>query len=158
MQKFGADMKVAIELKMRHSPEVLWHYLADPERYPEWIPNLVERTRRDGGPLRPGATWKAVDRVGPARVEFTYRLAEIEHTRKVVFELADPWNGGGKYLLEPIDENGTMLSVRFETKPSGLLKLTDWLPVAFSGYVMKKDYLRLDDLLDNGAIGTANGQ
>lgn len=151
-------MKVAIEVKMRHSARVLWPYLADPGTYPEWIPNLVERTRLDDGPLEPGATWKAIDRVGPVRVEFTYRLIEIEPARKVLFELSSPLNGQGGYVLEPIDDDGTMLSVRFETKPTGVLGLVDWLPDAFLAYVMKKDYLRLDDILDGEVRGTAKDQ
>lgn len=154
----GADLKVAIEVKMRHSAELLWPYLADPERYPEWIPNLVERIRLDSGPLEPGATWKAVDRVGPVRIEFTYKLIEIEPTRRVAFELSPPWNGSGEYVLEPIDRNGTTLSVRFETKPSGVLRFMDWLPDIFSAYVMKKYYLRLNNLLDDGATRTADDQ
>jgi uncharacterized protein YndB with AHSA1/START domain len=151
-------MKVAIELKMRHSVEVLWPYLADPETWPEWIPALVERTRLDNGPLQPDSTWKSVDRVGPFRVEFTDKLIEIKPMRRVVFEQSDPWNGWGEYLLEPIDENKAMLRVRFEAKPTGVLRLVDWLPDAFSAYVMKKDYLRLDNLLDKEVLGTANGQ
>jgi uncharacterized protein YndB with AHSA1/START domain len=47
-------MEVAIDLQMRHSPEVLWPYLADPERYPEWMPDLVEHTRT---PSTDPATW-----------------------------------------------------------------------------------------------------
>lgn len=94
-------MKVAFDVKMRHSAEVLWPYLADPERYPEWIPSLVERTRLDDGPLQPGATWRAVDRVGPFRVEFTCRLTEIEPTRKVVFEQSDPFNGRSSICWNP---------------------------------------------------------
>jgi uncharacterized protein YndB with AHSA1/START domain len=151
-------MKVAMEVKMRHSVEVLWPYLADPERWPDWIPALVERTRLDSGAVRPDSTWKSVDRVGPFRVEFTDKLIEIEPMRRVVFEQSAPWNGWGEYLLEPSNEDEAMLSVRFEAKPTGVLRLLDWLPDAFSAYVMKKDYLRLDNLLDKEALGATDGQ
>ena len=141
-------MNIAIEVNLRHSVELLWPYLADPERWPEWIPALEERTRLDDGPLQPGSTWKSVDRVGPFRVEFTDKLVEIEPMRRVVFEESAPWNGWGEYLLEPTDEGGATLRVRFEAKPRGTIRFLGWLPDALSTYVMKKDYQRLERLLD----------
>lgn len=147
-------MKINIEVTMGHSAETLWPYLAEPERWVEWIPGLVERSRIDDGPLRAGSIWRSVDRVGPFRVEFTDTLTEIEPMRRVAFEQSAPWNGWGEYLLEPIDVAAALLKVRFEAKPTGAIRFLDWLPDAFSAYVMKKDYARLEGLLNEQETGT----
>jgi uncharacterized protein YndB with AHSA1/START domain len=151
-------MKIDIEVNMGHSVEALWPYLAEPERWVEWIPGLVERSRIDDGPMQPGSTWKSVDRVGPVRVEFTDKLVEIEPMRRVAFEQSAPWNGWGEYLLESIDETAALLSVRFEAQPTGAIRFLDWFPDALSAYIMKKDYARLDSLLDELETGTGAAQ
>ena len=39
--------------------EKVWPYLTVPEKWLEFIPSLVERTRLDTGPVEPGAEWNA---------------------------------------------------------------------------------------------------
>lgn len=73
------------DFSIQHPAEKVWPYLTVPEKWLEFIPALVERTRIDTGPVEPGAEWKSVDRIGPRKVEFTDLLAEIEPETRVVW-------------------------------------------------------------------------
>jgi len=150
-------VKITIEVSMRHPIDRVWPYLLDPERWLEWVPALEQRTRLDDGPIQRGAVWKSVDRVGPFRVAFTDTLVDLEPNRRVAFAQSHPWNGWGEYVVEPTEDGGTHLRVRFEAKPTGVIRFLGWIPDGVSAYVMKKDYDRLERLLDSESDGTFDG-
>lgn len=53
-------MKSVFSIRYDHPVEKVWPFLSEPERWMDYVPALVERTRLDSGPVVPGSTWRSV--------------------------------------------------------------------------------------------------
>jgi uncharacterized protein YndB with AHSA1/START domain len=129
-----------------HPVERVWPYLAEPERWLEYVPALVERTRLGDGPIGPGTKWKSIDRVGPWLVEFTDELVEVEPHRKIVWRQSPPWNSRTEYTVEDGGER-TVVDVSFVAKLQGKLWLMDLMPDSWATNVFRKGMERLEGVL-----------
>jgi uncharacterized protein YndB with AHSA1/START domain len=128
--------------------EDVWPYLAEPERWAEYVPALVGRTRLGDGPIGPGTKWKSIDRVGPWLVEFTDELVEVEPHKKIVWRHSPPWNARTEYTVA--DDGGrTVVNVSFVAKLQGKLRLLDLMPDSWATNVFRKDMERLEGVLDS---------
>lgn len=140
-------MRTVFSFRFDHPVERVWPYLAEPENWLEYTPALVERTRIDSGPIRPGSTWRSVDRVGPVRIEFTDQLVEFEAYRSVVWKQSSPWNSRVEFTVERVGE-GTILHVDFVGRPNGKLRWLDLLPDFLATKVYQNDMKTLAGVLD----------
>jgi uncharacterized protein YndB with AHSA1/START domain len=141
-------MLIEFSFRFDQPVETLFPYLAEPSKWPEFVPNgVVERTRIGEGPVGPGTKWKAVDRVGPLRVEFTDELIELEPNRRVAWRHSAPWNASTVYDVVD-DEGGSLVSVHFEGKLTGKLRWLDLVPDSLATRIFRGDFERLRALLD----------
>ncbi len=141
-------MRIVADLPIGHPAEKVWPYLTVPEKWLEFIPSLLERTRVDTGPIEPGAEWRSVDRIGPWKIEFTDKLAEIEPETRVVWIQSEPWNARTEYRLEAVDDHRSVIHVNFEANLSGWMRLMELLPDSTLRRTIRNDYRRLEQLLD----------
>lgn len=141
-------MRIVDDFSIGHPVEKVWPYLTVPEKWLEFIPALVERTRLNTGPVEPGAEWKSVDRIGPWKIEFTDRLAEIEPETRVVWIQSEPWNARTEYRLEPVDDHQSVIHMDFEANLSGWMRLMELLPASMLNRTIRNDYRRLEQHLD----------
>ena len=58
-------------------------YLSDFATTERWDPHTARCTRLDDGPIRVGSTFENVQKVGPFRPRFTYRVEQYEPERLV---------------------------------------------------------------------------
>lgn len=79
-------MRTVFTVRCTHLVERVRPYLAEPEKWLDYVPVLVERSRIDSEPAGAGSKWRSVDRVGPLRVEFTDQLVLIEPNHRVIFK------------------------------------------------------------------------
>jgi uncharacterized protein YndB with AHSA1/START domain len=129
-------MRVTFDVRFDHPVHEVFPYFAEPEKWLEYTPALVERTRLDEGPMRPGAIWRSVDRLGPVRVEFTDELVAVEPNRRVLWKQSAPWNSKAEYRVEA-DGEATVVHVHFEGIPTGNIR---WLRL-FPDWLSTKVYL-----------------
>ena len=141
-------MEIDFVVEYSHPVERVWPYLAEPERWLEYVPALVERSKIGDGPVGPGTKWKAIDRVGPWLVEFTDELVDLNPHMKIFWKHSPPWNAQTEYLVEEAG-NSTRLHVHFEGDLRGKLWLMDLMPDSWATNVFRRDMLRLDGLLDS---------
>jgi uncharacterized protein YndB with AHSA1/START domain len=139
-------MRTVFAVRYEHPVEIVWSYLAEPEKWLEYVPALVERTRIDSGPIGPGSRWRSVDRVGPLRVEFTDELVAIEPFHRVIFKQSSPWNSQTEYRVEA-DGNGTVVHVHFEGTPTGKIRWLDLMPDWLATRVYRNDMQNLTRVL-----------
>ncbi len=72
------------------APDAAFAYLADLANARHWDPSIVEAERLDGdGPVGVGTRVRVLVAFFGRRVELTYRVAEIDPPRRVVFEAED---------------------------------------------------------------------
>jgi uncharacterized protein YndB with AHSA1/START domain len=135
------------------APERLFPYLADPARWPEYIPAIAE-VRPLGSPdLVVGGTWAQVDRMGPFSVRMVQELVAIEPPRRVLWRTGAPYHGSEETVCAEMG-SGTRVSVRFDASPTGWLRLLDLVPdrlLVRASY--EADFARLEALLARGADG-----
>lgn len=143
-------MRIVLSVRFDHPLERVWPYASEPEKWLEYTPALMERTRIDSGPIRPGSRWRSVDRVGPVRVEFTDELVELEPYRRVVWKQSPPWNSRGELTMER-QGGGTILHVDFEGRPSGRIGWLNLMPDVLATRIYQHDMNALARVLDRQA-------
>jgi uncharacterized protein YndB with AHSA1/START domain len=131
-------MRIEFSVRYQHSVERVFPYLAEPEKWLEYVPALVERTRIDPGPLGPGSRWRSVDRVGPFRVHFVDELVALEPDRRVEFRQSAPWNSRVEYRVDP-DGGATIVHVEFTASPSGRVAWLGLMPDALATRIFRRD-------------------
>ena len=141
-------MKTVFSLTYEHPVQRVFPYLSEPERWLEYVPALIERTKIGDGPVGPGTKWKSIDRVGPLKVEFTDELVELEPNTRVVFRQSSPWNSLVEYRVEAAGDR-TVLYVHFESKPGGKIRWLHLMLDSWATTVYMKDMKRIGDLLDH---------
>lgn len=139
-------MRTVFSVRFPHSVERVFPYAAEPEKWLEFTPALVERTRIDNGPVKPGSIWKSADRVSPMTVEFTDELVAIEPNQMVKWKQSAPWNSWAEYTYEA-DGDGTIINVHFEAIPSGRIWWLGFVPDRLATRVYQEDFKRLGRVL-----------
>jgi hypothetical protein len=94
-------------------------YAADPSNASEWYGN-IDAVEWDGPPLEVGSTMGFVARFLGRRLEYTYRVVELEPGRRLVMRTEQgPFPMETTYLWEPIGDELTRMSLRNRGEPSG---------------------------------------
>lgn len=141
-------MRTVFSVRYEHPVERVFPYLSEPEKWLEYVPALIERTRLDDGPVQPGTVWKSADRVGPMTVEFTDELIDLDVDRRVKFKQSAPWNSLTEYTVQA-EDGATVVNVRFEAIPSGKLWWLGLIPDRLASRIYKEAFDELGDVLDD---------
>lgn len=127
-------------------PARVFPWLADPARWPEWAPAVVERRPVDDRPPIVGSRWAAVDRIGPFRIRFTDELVALEPDALVVWDSTTPWNSRVEYRLLPHPQ-GTRILAHYEGDVAGWLRLVALLPTVVLARILLRDFHGLRECL-----------
>jgi hypothetical protein len=138
---------VRIEASIPYPPELIFRYLADPCRWPEFAPAVASRRRIGDGPPTVGSRWSAVDRIGPFRIRFTDELLEVEPDVLVAWASTSPWNSVVAYRLHP-GPDGTRILATYEGDVAGWLRLAALLPTPVLARILMRDFHGLRRCLD----------
>ena len=112
---------------VRAAAEETFAYLSAIDRYPEWLPGLIEAEQTAGGSLAVGTTFR-VRVAGPAGpVDATGEVTELDAPRKLAVR-ADSGPGGvaGGFELEALDD-GTRIRVWMEVELRGMYRFAEGL-------------------------------
>ena len=74
-----------------HSPEEVWHHLADLRSVEEWDPSVDEVELVGGEPRTEGARYDVEVRFRGRSINLPYRVVEVNPPHQVVFEAETSW-------------------------------------------------------------------
>ena len=139
--------RIVVTARVDHPIERVFAYLADPLRWHEFAPAVVFRRQIGDRPPDVGTRWMATDQVGPFRFPFLDELAELEPMRRVVWISSAPWNARVEYRCTR-EMDGTRIEATYEGNVVGLLRvLVGWLPTSVFGWILSRDFRRLNRVL-----------
>lgn len=131
--------RVVIEAWIDHPPERVFPYLADPTRWPEFAPAVVERAPLDDPTPAVGSRWDAVDRIGPFRIRFVDELVVLTHNERVVWDSTSPWNSRVEYRCVA-EDGGTRILASYIGDVAGWLRLVALLPTVVLARILMRDF------------------
>ena len=138
---------MTVRTTVGHQVGDVFAHLADPARWPTFVPAVTLRRRIDGGPAKVGSRWMATDTIGPFRLHFVDELAELEPSRRVVWLSSAPWNGRTEYRCSG-EGSVTRVEARYEGELSGSARwILGWVPLWAWRRILAQDFRRLDRLL-----------
>jgi hypothetical protein len=143
--------RIEVTARVDHPVERVFPYLADPLLWHEFAPAVVFRRQIGDQPPDIGTRWMATDQIGPFRFHFVDELAELEPMSRVRWISSAPWNAWVEYQCTP-ETDGTRIEATYEGDVVGLLRvLVGWLPTAVFGWILSRDFRRLDRVLSRDA-------
>ena len=136
--------RVRLETVIDHPPESVFPYLADPARWHEFAPAVVERVPVGTVP-EPGvgARWAAVDRIVLFKVRFQDELVALDANERVVWDSSTPWNSRVEYRCVP-ESGGTRILASYEGDVAGWLRLVALLPTPILRRILMRDFHGLE--------------
>src|SRR6186997_1975840 len=142
---------VEVNATIAHPVDRVFAYLIDPARWREFAPACVFRRQIGDQPPRIGTRWMATDQIGPFRFHFVDELAELEADRRVVWLSSAPWNAQVEYLCIA-DGERTQVRATYQGHVVGFLQvLVGWLPTRMFGWILARDFIRLERVLSKEA-------
>jgi len=139
--------RIVVNAFVDHPVERVFAYLAEPLLWHEFAPAVVYRRKIGDRPPGVGSAWMATDQVGPFRFHFVDELAELQPLHRVVWLSSSPWNARVEYQCTP-EAGGTRVQATYEGDVVGLLRLlVGWLPTDVFGWILARDFRRLDRVL-----------
>jgi uncharacterized protein YndB with AHSA1/START domain len=143
--------RIEVNATVDHPVERVFAYLANPLLWHEFAPAVVFRRQINDLPPDIGARWMATDQIGPFRFHFVDELAELEPNRRVVWLSSAPWNAWVEYECSA-DGDRTRVRATYQGEVVGFLRvLVGWLPTRAFGWILARDFLRLDRVLSSQA-------
>jgi uncharacterized protein YndB with AHSA1/START domain len=143
--------QIVVTARVDHPVERVFAYLADPMLWHEFAPAVVFRRQIGDGPPNVGTRWMSTDQVGPFRFHFVDELEQLDPNRRVVWISSAPWNARVEYRCTP-EAGRTRVQATYEGDVVGLLRvLVGWLPTEVFGWILSRDFVRLNRVLAKGA-------
>ena len=143
--------RIEVNAWVDHPVERVFAYLANPLLWHEFAPACVFRQQIGDLPPNVGSRWMATDQIGPFRFQFVDELAVLEPNRRVVWLSSAPWNARVEYRCTA-DGERTRIRATYQGAVVGFLQvLVGWLPTRVFGWILARDFLRLERLLSKEA-------
>ena len=145
--------RIEVNTRVDYPVERVFAYLANPQLWHEFAPACVFRRQIGDLPADVGSQWMATDQIGPFRFHFVDELAELEPNRRVVWLSSAPWNARVEYVCAA-DGDRTLIRASYEGDVVGFLQvLVGCLPTRAFGWILARDFRRLDRVLAREASG-----
>ena len=92
-------------VEIDRSPQDVFAYVTDPERFPEWQEAVVRAHRIGDGPITQGTKVSLTRRMGRREQTMTSELTEYDPPRGYAFRVIDgPVRALGEGRFEPVDD------------------------------------------------------
>jgi uncharacterized protein YndB with AHSA1/START domain len=100
-------------VEINRTPEDVFSYVTDPNRFAEWQDAVVSARAMDSGPVKQGSKIALTRRMGKREQTMTSELTEYSPPRSYAFRVIDgPVRALGKGRFEPLD-NGARTRFNF---------------------------------------------
>ncbi|MEX0762125.1 MAG: SRPBCC family protein [Dehalococcoidia bacterium] len=112
-----------IKTTVNRTPDEVFAYLANVERAPEWVPDILEVEKLTDGPVGVGTRFHQKVRQGAVTADVTVEITEFEPGRL----LAQKGEGGpasftGRFTLQP-DGDRTEITHEYTMQLSGMARM-----------------------------------
>ncbi len=128
--------------------EEVFAFVADIEKSPQWMSELVEAKQTSEGPVGVGTTFSAVATPLGRRAESTQEVTEYEPSSKFAIKsTSGPVASEDEYTFESV-AGGTKVTRVVNAEMAGFFKLAEPLVVRMMGRQFKTNFAHLKDLLE----------
>jgi uncharacterized protein YndB with AHSA1/START domain len=112
-------------VEINRSPEDVFAYVTDPERFTEWQDAVVRARRKDDAPVHQGSRIELTRRMGNREQTMTSELTEYSPPRSYAFRVIDgPVRALGNGTFEPVgDGSRTRFTFELDFEGHGIGKL-----------------------------------
>jgi carbon monoxide dehydrogenase subunit G len=129
------------------APEAVWDVVSDPQRAPDWMPDLDRRELLSPGTLAIGAHWRDHGRLRKKTFQSEYVITMWEPPTRLAYQQVSGRESG--YLWDErveikSEDSGTRVTIHLEyMMPGGLLAKV------YERFIFRKDYqITLENRLD----------
>ena len=142
------SVNVSTEIIIERDRGSIARFVTDPANDRSWIGGVVEAKRLDDGPIAVGSRVARVARFLGRRIQYTLKVVEQEHERRVVMTTDSPFPMMVTYEFEDAGSQ-TLVRVRVSGQPRGFFRLGGaFLNRMVLGNVTK-DLVRLRDRMES---------
>ncbi|MGI8825806.1 MAG: SRPBCC family protein [Chloroflexota bacterium] len=130
--------------------DVVFKYIQDIERQPEWASALQESSKMSSGPTGKGTTYRSVAKTLGRRLELVCEVSAYEPPRVYEFQTHNgPMHMLMRYTLTP-EGNRTRVDHMVEGESGGIFKLADSIAARVLKKQFETDLESLKTLLESG--------
>ncbi len=140
-------IKHEVSIHLNLPVEQVFAFLADTSKLSSWQSNLIKNELTTQGPLRVGARFREVRRLGRRESEIQGEITAFEPNKRLETKTTTKPQASVSYLLNP-EQGGTRLKYKFALETSGLMRLLEPL---ISGSIRKEqesDFVKLKGILE----------
>ncbi len=142
------SVNVSTEIIIERDRPSIAQFVTDPANDRSWIGGVLEAKRLDDGPIVVGSRIARVVRFLGRRIQYTLKIVEQEHERRVVMTTDSPFPMMVTYEFEDAGSQ-TLVRVRVSGQPRGFFRLGGaFLNRMVLGNVTK-DLVRLRDRMES---------
>lgn len=142
------SVNVSTEIIIERDRPSIAQFVTDPANDRSWIGGVLEAKRLDDGPIVVGSRIARVVRFLGRRIQYTLKIVEQEHERRVVMTTDSPFPMMVTYEFEAAGSQ-TLVRVRVSGQPRGFFRLGGaFLNRMVLGNVTK-DLVRLRDRMES---------
>jgi uncharacterized membrane protein len=144
-------MRVERQLVVKGDRHSVWALVSDPDRYPEFMPNLERWDTVTEGPAELGSRYTVHWKIGAAPVGGVIELVEFDPARDLAWLSITGVSQRGRFRLRDAGPGGTKVTFRLSYQsPGGLLGLlADRIAARQVGTTLAASLENLRDLIES---------
>src|SRR5688572_17840451 len=113
-----------VSIHLNRPVEQVFAFLIDPGNLRAWQSNLIETEQLTERPLRVGARFREVRRIGRRPAEIQAEITHFEPNKRFSTQTITQPKASVSYTLDP-EKGGTRLSYKFVLQTSGMMRLLE---------------------------------
>jgi carbon monoxide dehydrogenase subunit G len=142
--------KGEITFHVPRPPAEVWSVVADLERAPEWVPDLISVTKVSEGDIRVGTRYTEVVNMNGNKGDAELEVTQYDAPRVFANEgKGGPASFSAKFTLEP-DGDGTRVTHEYTVTMSGIMKMMEPLMKGWLKKNSEEAVERLQSLIESG--------
>ena len=144
------SVNVSTEIIIERDRGSIAQFVTDPANDRSWIGGVVEAKRLDDGPIAVGSRVARVTQFLGRRIQYTLKIVEQEHERRVVMTTDSPFPMMVTYEFEDAGSQ-TLVRVRVSGQPRGFFRIGGAFLNRMVLRNVTKDLVRLRDRMESPA-------
>lgn len=139
---------VVAEIEIGAPVDRVFRFAADPDNAPRWYVNIHTVNWKTEPPVAIGSQVEFVARFLGRELQYTYEFVGLETDRRVEMRASDPFPMETIYDFQSGGEGRTRMSLRNRGEPTGFSKVMSPLMSIMMRRAIRKDLLKLKELLE----------
>lgn len=142
-------MRVTRKVFINRNPDVVFGYLSSPANEPIWRASILHSAADEQGLVGIGSTGGSLIRFMGRDVDVRWEIVEFEQEARLCKAYASGVRGGrDRYTLQPFGLGSTILQVKVDVEPAGLMGLLTTSRRTSMEHELRTDLKRLKAILE----------